>query len=509
MFSSTLAIPAFLLLTFIYIISIFFRSNNHSKYAPKRPPGPLALPIIGNLHLLGTLPHRNLQSLANKYGPIMSLRLGQVPAIVVSSPEAAELFLKTHDPVFADRPHTQASDYLFYGSKGAFSDYGSDWRNMKKLSLQHLFGAPNQELFVHLRREELKMVMKSLDNSAKMGGVVDISEKVHEILEDIVYKMILGRNKDDQFDLKGLISETLKLSGAFNIADVVPWIGAFDLQGLKQRCTKTSRELDQLFEKIIKEHEEAPNTHKDGKHQDFIGLLVSRMHQPEDDEQNYQITRDDIKATIVSLISGAYETSAVSVEWAMSELLRNPRVMKNLQNELATVIGMKRMVEETDLSKLNYLNLVVMENLRLNPVAPLIPRAPAKDVTVGGYYIEKKSRILVNLWALGRSPQIWSDNADMFYPERFLNTNIDVQGHDFQLIPFGSGRRKCLGMQMGLTTVKLVLAQLVHCFNWELPFGMKPDELDMTESFGLTRPRSKHLSVLVTHRLSSKVYDEL
>ncbi|KAI9084298.1 hypothetical protein K1719_033805 [Acacia pycnantha] len=506
MFSPTVAIPAFLLLTFIYILSTF----NHRKYARKRPPGPLALPIFGNIHLVGTLPHRNLQSLANKYGPIMSLRLGQVPTIVVSSPEAAELFLKTHDPIFADRPHNHASDYLFYGSKGGFSEYGSYWREMKKLSLQHLFGASNQELFGHLRREELKMVVNSLDNAAKMGEIVDVSEKLRELLEDIVYKMILGRNKDDQFDLKGLISETLRLAGAFNIADIVPWFEALDPQGLKQRCTKISRELDRLFEKIMKDHEEAPNTHKDGKHQDFVGVLVSFMHQSKDDEQNHEtITRDDIKATILSMISGAYETSAVSVEWAMSELLRNPRVMKNLQNELETVIGMNRMVEETDLSKLSYLNLVVMENFRLNPVAPLIPRASAKDVTVGGYYIEKKSRILVNLWALGRSPQIWSDNADMFYPERFLNGNIDVQGHDFQLIPFGSGRRKCLGMQMGLTTVKLVLAQLVHCFDWELPFGMKPDELDMTESFGFTLPRSKHLSVVLTHRLSSMVYDEL
>ena len=234
------------------------------------------------------------------------------------------------------------------------------------------------------------------------------------------------------------------------------------------------------------------------------------MHQPTNDEKNHKIiTRGDIKATILSLISGAYGTAAVSVEWALSEILRNPKVMKNLQNELEAVIGMNRMVEETDLSKLNYLNLVVMENLRLYPIGPLIHRASAKDALVGGYYIEKKSRIFVNLWALGRDPHTWSDNADMFYPERFLNSNMDVQGHDFQLIPFGAGRRKCLGMQLGLTTVKLVLAQLVHCFNWELPPGMKPKDLEMTELFGLTIPRSKPLSVVVTHRLSHEVYEEM
>ncbi|XP_028792249.1 cytochrome P450 CYP736A12-like [Neltuma alba] len=376
---------------------------------------------------------------------------------------------------------------------------------MKKLSIQHLFNASNQELFGHIRRKELRMLVKLLENAATKGGVVDISEKVHGLLEDVVYKIILGRNNDDQFDLKGLVSEVLTLAGAFNLADIVPCLEAFDLQGLRRQCKEISKALDQLFEKFIKEHEQARKTQKDGKNEDFIDILLSLMHQPMDDEQTHQITRDDIKANTLSLISAAYETSAISVEWTLAELLRNPRVMKNLQDELETVVGVNRMVEEMDLSELNYLNLVMKENFRLHPVTPFIPRASAKDVMVGEYYIEKKSRILVNLWALGRNPQIWSDNADVFYPERFLNNNIDLQGHDFQFLPFGSGRRKCLGMQLGQTTVKLVVAQLVQCFNWELPPGMKPDDLDMTESFGFSLPRSKHLLVELTRRLSSGV----
>ncbi|XP_054786018.1 cytochrome P450 CYP736A12-like [Prosopis cineraria] len=184
----------------MHSLTIFLRPNKHKK----RPPGPLALPIMGNIHQLGTLPHRSLQSLASKYGPLMYLRLGQILTIVVSSPEAAELLFKTHDPV-----QSQATDYLFYGAKGgAFSEYGSYWRDMKKLSVQHLFSASNQELFGQLRREEIRMVVKSLENTAKMGEVVDVSEKVHGLLEDITYKMILGRNKDDQFDPKRLVSET-------------------------------------------------------------------------------------------------------------------------------------------------------------------------------------------------------------------------------------------------------------------------------------------------------------
>ncbi|XP_054787772.1 cytochrome P450 CYP736A12-like [Prosopis cineraria] len=508
MIPSIVAIPALiLLLTFIYmILFIFLRPNNQTK----RPPGPLALPIIGNFHLLGTLPHRNLQTLASKYGSIMSLRLGQVPVTVVSSPEAAELFLKTHDPIFAARAKTQAVDYLFYGSKSiVFSEYGSYWRDMRKMCAQHLLSASKVDLFGPMRREELRIMVKSsLEPAATIGEVVNLSEKVHQLLEDVVYKMVLGRSKDDQFDIKGLLSSCLSLTGAFNLADFVPWLETFDLQGLTRQLKETSRALDQVLEKIVKEHEQALNVQKDGQGEDFIDILLSLL--VTDDERNHEITRDHIKAVALSMIAGAYETSAVSIEWTLSELLRNPRVMKNLQDELETVVGMNRMVEESDLSKLNYLNLVVKESLRLHPVAPFIPRASTEDAIVDGYYIEKNSQILVNLWALGRNPRIWSDDAEVFYPERFLNSNSNnvFQEHDSQLPSFGSGRRKCPGMQMGLTTVKIVMAQLVHCFNWELPFGMKPADLDMTESFGLSIPRSKHLSAVPTHRLSSKVYDE-
>ncbi|WVZ07615.1 hypothetical protein V8G54_020961 [Vigna mungo] len=139
------------------------------------------------------------------------------------------------------------------------------------------------------------------------------------------------------------------------------------------------------------------------------------------------------------------------------------------------------------------------ETLRLYPVAPLlVPRECREDVTIDGYCIKKKSRVIVNAWALGRDSKVWSDNAEEFCPERFSNSNVDIKGFDFRLIPFGSGRRRCPRIHLGLTTAKIVLAQLVHCFNWELP-------LDMTEKFGLTMPRSKHLLVVPTYRLADEI----
>jgi len=258
------------------------------------------------------------------------------------------------------------------------------------------------------------------------------------------------------------------------------------------------------MEVIVKDHEQSSDNEQNGQRQkDFVDILLELMHQPlnPQDEHSDVIDRTNIKAIITTMIIAGIDTSSTAVEWAMSGLLKHPRVMKKLQQELNSVVGVNRMVEETDLEHLPYLDTVVKETLRLYPVAPLlVPRESREDVTINGYHIKKKSRIIINAWAMGRDPKVWSNNAEEFYPERFANDNVDMRGYDFRLIPFGSGRRGCPGMHLGLTTVKIVLAQLVHSFNWKLPLGMSPDDLNMNEKFGLTMPRSEHLLAVPTYR---------
>ncbi|KAJ7973912.1 Cytochrome P450 [Quillaja saponaria] len=495
-----------LFLIFIYIARATLLRRKQSKNDRKQPPGPLALPIIGNLHILGKLPHRTLHSLAQKYGPVMSLRLGHVPTIVVSSPEAAESILKTHDAVCANRPKVQAAEYISYGAKGmAFTEFGPYWRSVRKLCNLELLSVSKVESYEPLRRDELGLLVKSLRSAALAHEIVDLSGSVGGLTENITCKLILGRSKDDRFDLKGLIREGMNLLGAFNAADYLPLLGAIDLQGLTRRLKKASKALDQVLEKIIDDHNQVPIEQKVHQNEiDFVDRLLLLMDKPinPQDDQIHIVTRTNIKAILFDMIVGAYETSAVMLDWAFSELLKHPRVMKNVQDELENVIGMNKMVEETDLEKLNYLEMVIKETSRLHPVAPLlVPHESMEDITFNGHYIKKNSRIIVNAWSIGHDPKVWSDNVDSFYPERFIDSNIDLRGHDFQLIPFGSGRRGCPGMQFGLTTVKLVLAQLIHCFNWELPYGLDPHHLDMEEKYGLSLPRAKHLLAVPTYRL--------
>ncbi|KAI5435196.1 hypothetical protein KIW84_021858, partial [Lathyrus oleraceus] len=228
---AAITVLAFLFITLTYFLFTFFSNPKQKNSNHKKPPGPPTLPIIGNLHILGKLPHRTLQSLSRKYGPIMSLQLGQVPTVVISSSKAAELFLKTHDIVFASRPKTVASDILSYGSKGvAFSEYGPYWRNMRKLLSLKLVSPSKIEKFAPIRKDELDVLVKSLEKAASVGEVVNVSEAVENVIEDIMYKMVLGRSKYEEFDIKGLVQQATSLFGAFNLADYVPWLGVLDIQ---------------------------------------------------------------------------------------------------------------------------------------------------------------------------------------------------------------------------------------------------------------------------------------
>lgn len=451
--------------------------------------------------MLGHLPHRALAKLAQKYGPIMSLRLGHVPAVVISSPNAAEAFLKQHDAIFASRPVIQAGVYLSYATKGmAFTQYGEYWRRVRKMCTLHLLTPAKVASFEGLRKAEIEAAVRRLVESAVAREVVDVGERVGELIEDIVFKMVVGKGKEKnkRYDLKEVIEEGAALCGAFNLADFVPYLAPFDLQGLTKKMRDLNKRVDKIFENIIDDHLKEEDF---GQHKDLLGTLLALMKNP-NNEFFSSFDRDNVKAIAIDIFVGAIDTSMVTITWALAALIKHPRVMKLLQEELDSVIGKERMVMESDLPKLPFLDMVVKETFRLYPVAPLlIPHESMEDVVVNGHKILKNSRIIINFWAIGRDSSVWSENVEEFYPERFIGKDIDVRGRDFELIPFGAGRRGCPGMQWGLLIVKLVVAQFAHCFTWELPNGMQPEKLDMVEEFGLSMPRVNKLLAIPSYRL--------
>jgi len=205
------------------------------------------------------------------------------------------------------------------------------------------------------------------------------------------------------------------------------------------------------------------------------------------------------------MICAGTDTSATTVGWALVELLRHPEAMKKAQAELDDVIGSERVVDEGDIHELKYLQAIVKETFRLHPPAPLLPHESIGDCTVGGYFIPAKTRIFVNAWAVHRHPSAYQKPLE-FNPSRFVGSQIDVKGLDFQLLPFGSGRRMCPGLRLGLIMVQLELARLLHSFTWKLPAGQDPQDIDMDEMFGLTAPKAIPLHVVATARLPLHLY---
>ena len=199
------------------------------------------------------------------------------------------------------------------------------------------------------------------------------------------------------------------------------------------------------------------------------------------------------------------DTSSTTIEWEMSEVLRNAPVLQKLQDELERAVGMGRMVRESDLPHLLYLQAVVKETLRLHPAGPFAIHLAVEDCTVLGYEIPTNTRVLINLWAIGRNPNTWGEDAQSFKPERFLleaETGLTNTTHEnFEWIPFGAGRRGCPGQQLGTLVVEFEVAQLLQCFNWRLP-SLNGQEWEMTEMFnGLTLPRAHELLALPTRRI--------
>ena len=196
------------------------------------------------------------------------------------------------------------------------------------------------------------------------------------------------------------------------------------------------------------------------------------------------------------MFSAGSETTSTTIEWAMSELIKNPQAMRRAQAEVRNVFSKKGNVDSSGLHELHYLNSVTKETLRLHPSAPLLlPRESSEPCVINGYFVPAKTKVIVNAWAIARDPNHWNE-AERFYPDRFLESRIDFKGNDFQFIPFGAGRRICPGISFAVPNIELPLAQLLYHFDWKLPNGMKEEELDMEEAFGLTVRRKNDLILI-------------
>ncbi|XP_047975773.1 cytochrome P450 71A8-like [Salvia hispanica] len=472
-------------LIFLFLLWITIKNLSHTNKNP--PPSPPKLPLIGNLHQLGSLPHKNLQSLARKHGPIMLLHFGPVPVLIASSADAAREITKTHDLIFASRPLNKVSQKLSYNGRDVvFAPYGEYWRRAKSVLMLQLLSGKRVQSYRLIREEETALLVKRI---LECSGPVNLSEMFSEFTNDGICRSAFGRKYSDSesgrkfLELVGEVSEVI---GAVRAGEFLPWLSWMDrVSGFDGKVDRIAREMDEFLEGVMRERLGDREGFSEGKEGDnFLDILLGIYS-----DSNGEVSVDDtesIKAILLDVFAAGTDTTSVFLEWAMTELLRNPTVMQNLQNEVRETAKDSSNITEDDLERMHYLKAVIKETLRYHPPVPLlVPRVASKDVKIKGYDVAAGTVVMINAWAIGRDSVSWNEPEE-FKPERFLNSSIDFKGLNFELVPFGMGRRACPGAAFAVATIEFVLASLVQKFDWKLDNGGQGGNLDMSERQGIT-----------------------
>ncbi|KAE8658848.1 MFP1 attachment factor 1 family protein [Hibiscus syriacus] len=425
--------------TFLFALTLKFIVQKR-KTRRNLPPSPPALPIIGHLHLLKQSAHRTLDQLSQKYGPVLLLQFGSREVLIVSSAPAAEECFTKNDIIFANRPQLLAGKHINYNRNTiGLAPYGDYWRTLRRLTATELFSTSRLAMSAIIRQEEVGFLLKELFlDSAKKSATVELTSKLIEVVFNMILRMIAGKRyygKDavdkEAEEFRDIMREVVEMNGGTILNDFLPVLQWVDFQGLERKMKKFSKKLDKFLQSLVEEHRLM--------RKDYLGSSGA--------------SNRGTKTTLIDvmLIAGT-ETSSTTIEWAMSLLLNHSEVMYKAWSEIADEVGQDKFLDETDLSKLNYLQSIVSETLRLFPATPLlVPHESSEDCVVCGYNVP-------------RGTMLW---------------------------------RACPGAILGRKVVTLVLGSLIQSFEWN---RLTEEEIDMREGTGLTMPKAEPLVAVCSPR---------
>ncbi|KAM7507012.1 hypothetical protein LguiA_017465 [Lonicera macranthoides] len=492
---TTITLDLLIFLTFLHIFLSLVRSCKNRRL----PPGPTPFPIIGNLLKLGDQPHKSLAELAKVHGPIMSLKLGTTTTVVISSSTAAKEILQKQDLAFSTRSIPDALHAHGHSKYSvAWLPVLNRWRSLRKIMASHIFSFSRLDANQHLRRKKVEELILYCKKCCELGDSVDIGQAGFRtslnLLSNTIFSMDLTDPfKDSAKEFKELVWNMMVEAGKPNLVDYFPFLKGIDPQGIRRRMTVHLGKVLHLFREITKKRLELRELRKTIESNDLLDVCLN-MAQDNPDE----IDRTHMEHMFLDLFAAGTDTTSSTLEWAMAELLRNPETMVKAKAELEEVIGKGKLLEEDDVTRLPYLGSIIKETLRIHtPVPFLIPRKVEIDVEACGYLVPKGTQVLVNAWAIGQDPTLWEDPFS-FKPDRFLGTEIDLRGRHFELIPFGAGRRICPGLPLAIRMVPVMLGSMINSFDWKLNGGIEPNDLDMSEKFGITLQKAQPLRAVPT-----------
>ncbi|XP_043691693.1 cytochrome P450 93A3-like [Telopea speciosissima] len=471
-------------LFFIFLIStllclcLSFHRKPRNQF--KLPPSPPSLPIIGHLHLIGSILHQSLQSLSNKHGPLISLHLGASHCLVASSSSIAKEIFKTHDLIFALRPKFAFEEQtsLYHGCSFLMAPYGPYWRFMKKLCMTKLLGEQQLKRFVCVKQEEIRRFLKRLLKSYQDGKPVDMGVELRVLTNNIICRMAMSTRSAESIneaeECRELVHEISAVGAKMCLGEVLGPFGKLDWFGYQRKMKEAIKRFDDLMERILQEHQRRPHKNKNNNDQDGErenkDLMDILLEISQDEKAEVKLTQTGIKSFFLETFSGGTDTSAKAMQWALALLINHPGEFKKVRDEIELMVGKTRLVEESDIHKLPYLQAIIKETLRLYPTFPVVSRECTQDCKIGGYDVLKKTRVLVNLYTIMRDPNSWEEPNE-FRPQRFfVNSKESIQNQmkNNKFIPFGGGRRSCPGSSHALTVMYITIASMVQCFDWKI-----------------------------------------
>ncbi|KAF8682001.1 hypothetical protein HU200_045457 [Digitaria exilis] len=516
--SQTLSSPyisvALTMVTFLSTTLMMLLLLHHKRAAPSKerkilllPPGPATLPFIGNMHQLiwnkSSVLRWIHRVLTDMGADVITLKLGSVHVIVVASPEIAREVLRKNEPVFFSRPPTFASNLFSYGYKStSLTVVEAQWRKMKRVLTSEVL-SPAMEFQLHGRRvleadHLVRYVHGQLKTTTQDGGCIDVRHVARHYCGNVIRRLVFGRRRfvdgreyspamsvagaDEQEHVDALFT-LVNYVYSFCVSDYYPGLVGLDLDGHEKVARGVMRTLDRLHGPVIDQRvREWSRRREEGNKRgaaDILDVLVAL----EDADGQPVLSLDEIKAQTVELMFGSVVYPSNTVEWALAEMVNKPEVMRKATDELDAVVGRERLVQESDISKLNYLKSCIREAFRLHPYHGInAPRVAAEDVTIAGYTIPKDSHVIVSRIGLGKNPKVWPEPLE-FRPERHLVDDgavVVLAEPDLRFVTFGTGRRGCPGVSLGTSFTMVLFARLLQGFSWAKAPGV--DAVSLQES---------------------------
>ncbi|KAJ8773258.1 hypothetical protein K2173_028435 [Erythroxylum novogranatense] len=468
------------------------------------PPNPYpSLPIIGHLYLLKTPLHRALARLSYSHGPLLFFRFGSRPVLVVSSPSLAEECLTKNDMVFANRPRFTVGKHLGYNyTTMAWASYSDHWRNLRRISSIEVLSANRLQMLSSIRAEEIKSTIRRLAN--QQNEAVEMRTVFFELTLNIMMRMIAGKRYfgENGADLKEvkkfqqIVAETTRLSGLPYISDYLPFMRWAERRKEKE-MTELHKRRDEFMQSLIEAQRKGLRSGSYSLSEEKKNMIEVLLSLQEREPEYY--TDEIIRGLMIVLLVGATEPSVSTMEWAVALLLDHPEILKKAQKEIDDQIGHNRLIDESDIARLPYLNNVVQETLRMYSPLPLgVPHESSEDCTVGGFRVPRGTMLIVNLWGIENDPTLWND-PEKFMPERFQGVEGARDG--FRFMPFGSGRRRCPGNGLSMKMIALELGSLIQCFEWD---KVCEEKEDMRERTTATISKAKRLQAKCRPRPASE-----